>query len=180
MSSPPIAQGIVSALDQAQLALVARIGGYLTAWGTGAGISLPVPRSYWRGELIPNDFVTPGIGMVVQSTDYADFAAEGRWRVIHTVNFVVVFRDGELTTTDRIDETRMDEAVQIYTTAIAQCLETYLPTAAFGGSVGVFDCVPAGSAATVIETDERDVYMRAASVAIQIHQMVRGRIGAPP
>lgn len=180
MTTPPIAQGSVQAADQMQLALVAHLPAYLTAWGTATGITLPAPRSYWRGEIFPFDWVTPGIGIVLRSTDYADYAAEGRWRVIHSFEVVVVLRDGELTTTDRVDETRLDEAVQIYTTCIAQCLETYLPAPAFGGTVGVLDCMPAGSATAVIQTDETDVYMRAASIQVQVHQMVRGRIGAPP
>ena len=180
MSSPPIAQGAVQAMDQIQAVLTAELGTYLTTWGTSFGITLPVPASYWRGEIIPMDFGNPGVGILLESTDYADYAAEGRWRVLHRINLVVVMRDGNLTTTDRIDETRLDEATQIICQAMQQCIETYLPTATYGGTVGVYDCQPAGSATAVIETDERDTYMRTAAVTVIVAQMVRGRIGAPP
>jgi uncharacterized protein YaaQ len=180
MTTPPIGQGAVHAMDKMQLVLASELAPYLTAWGSSTGITLPVPASYWRGEIIPMDFGSPGVGLLVESTEYADYAAEGRWRALHRINMVVVLRDGNLTTLDRIDETRLDEAVQIMCQAMQQCVETYLPTAAYGGSVGIYDAQPAGSATAVIETDERDVYMRTAAVTMVVAQMIRGRIGAPP
>jgi hypothetical protein len=180
MTSPAIAQGAQQALDAAQTALQTYLDNYLTAWEATTGFTLPAPVYYFRGEVIPIALPnTPAIGLTRVSTDYVEYAAEGRWSVLHQIRAVFMLRDGDiLDNSTQMDESYFASVTTCYAQAIQQCLEQYVPVE--GAAVGIVDCQPGTATEQVIADYQTDSYVRLVGCVMLVQQFVRGRLGAPP
>lgn len=180
MTSPAIAQGAQQVLDAAETALTTYLDNYLTAWETATGFVLPAPVYYFRGSIIPLALPnTPAVGLTRASTDYVEYAAEGRWSVLHQIRAVFMLRDGDILDGQTpMDESYFSSVVNCYAQAVQQCLEQYLPVS--GAAVGVVDVQPSTALEEVIADTETDSYVRLVAVVMVVQQFVRGRLGAPP
>lgn len=179
MTSPAIAQGAYQVLNAAQTALETYLDNYLQAWETATGFVLPAPVYYFRGSIIPIALPnTPAIGLARVATEYGQYAAEGRWSVVHQIRAVFMLRDGDiLDGQTTMDESYFASVVDCYAQAIQQCLEQYLPVE--GASVDVVDVQPSTASEEVIADYQTDSYVRLVGVVMIVQQFVRGRLGAP-
>lgn len=160
-------QGAVGMLRAAQSCLEAELPAVLATAETGLAMTLPDPRQYWRGEIMPEGVNTPGVGLWVRASRIMEAKGSNLYNVDHETIARIVVRGGG---PEAATLTAFYDSLNAYAQAVTFTLGRYLTGASYGAPVGVFKAESIDVAPLPFEEDDRGQFWQAIDVQMSIMQ----------
>lgn len=165
----PTYQGSVSILRTVQACLEAELPAVLATASTGLGLSLDDVRAFWRGEIMPGDANTPGLGVYITGSTYREVGGSSLYNVEHEVVIRLLIAESNASATTASEYT---DALHAYAQAACYTLSRYY-VAGYGAAVGaitasVIDSTPLAYAGDV----DRGEWMQEIEARVLITQRV--------
>jgi len=166
--SIPTYQGAATLLPRVQACLEAELPAVLSAASTGLSVTLDDPRSYWRGERVPADANTPGIGIWVAQSRFEEPSGLNLYDVDHEVTISLLTHSANASAADLSEYT---DAVHAYADAVLYTLNRYF-AADYGATVGAYKVTSLDSTPLVVEDEDRGQFYTHTQIRVAIRQRV--------
>ena len=168
--SVPTYQGSVGVMRAVVACLEAEIGAVLDAANTGLSLTLDDPRSYWRGEQLPADWNSPGIGVWIATSCHVEPSGLNLYDVDHevVVSLVMAGDNGGCATLSEFTD-----AQHAYAQAVSYTLNRYFSTStSYGGAVGCFKATTLDSTPLPVDDIDGGQFLAHTQIRFSIMQRV--------